>query len=126
MSETNSSESGHSAFRASEKHFKSRTPHPQIASGLITRRLRKRIAASPSYPVLSEQGVLDLTRPSNNHLDEVSVAGWKPEEDATGGRPVRRINIERNGDREGSVSGYIVGDGMSLCSKPKLYVPFYC
>jgi hypothetical protein len=114
MSETASSESGYSAFRTSEKHFKSRTPHPQIASGLITRRLRKRIAASSSYPLLSEQGVLDLARPSDNDLDEVRTAGWKPEEDATGGRPVRRIDVKRNGNREGSFSGYIVGDGMSI------------
>jgi len=74
------------------------------------------MATSPSYPLLSEQGVLDLSRSSDRDLDEVRVAGWKADEDATGGRPLRRIDVKRNGEREGCISGYIVGDGMSINS----------
>jgi hypothetical protein len=70
-----------------------------------------------SYPLLSGQGVLDLSRPCDEDLDEVRTAGWKPDEDATGSRPIRRIDVKRDCSGQGSVSGYIVGDGMSQCSK---------
>jgi hypothetical protein len=112
MSETTSSETGYSAFRTSEKYFKSRVPHPDIAAGLIKRRFRKRPNASASYPLLAGQGVLDLSRPVNSELDEVRSAGWKTDEDPTAGRPVRRIKLsKRTLTQTREVAGYIVGDG---------------
>jgi hypothetical protein len=104
------SESGHSAFRTSEKYFKSRAPHPEIAAGLIKRRLRKRMDPAQSYPLLQGQGVLDLSRPVGQEKeDEVKRAGWKTDEDPLGGRPGRKIRVDKPG--AGSRDGYIVGDG---------------
>jgi hypothetical protein len=107
------SESGHSAFRTSEKYFKSRAPHPEIAAGLIKRRLRKRMDPAQSYPLLQGQGVLNLSRPvEQEKKDEVKRAGWKTDEDPLGGRPARKIRVDK--PRADSRDGYIVGDGESV------------
>lgn len=115
MSESITSESGHSAFRTSEKYFKSRAPHPAIASGLIRRRLKKGRDPTQSYPLFQGQGVLDLSRPSKEGKeDEVRRAGWKSEDDPLAGRPARQIKVHKPvGQGVETIAGYIVGDGES-------------
>jgi hypothetical protein len=109
------SDSGYSAFRTSEKYFKSRAPAVP-PTGSLARRFRKRADPSASYPLLKGQGVIDLSRPDNLEEDEVRLAGWKVDEDATGGRPIKKIKVRRR-IKESSqnvveeVGGYIVGDG---------------
>jgi hypothetical protein len=53
---------------------------------------------------------LDLSRPVGQEKeDEVKRAGWKTDEDPLGGRPGRKIRVDKPG--AGSRDGYIVGDG---------------
>lgn len=119
MSESTASESGHSAFRTSEKYFKSRAPHPGIATGLIRRRLRKGKDPSLTYPLLQGQGVLDLSRPVEiGKEDEVRRAGWKTDDDPLAGRPARKIKVSKPGpETVETLDGYIIGDGRSRSSR---------
>jgi hypothetical protein len=66
-----------------------------------------------SYPLLQGQGVLNLSRPvEQEKKDEVKRAGWKTDEDPLGGRPARKIRVDK--PRADSRDGYIVGDGESV------------
>lgn len=137
MSSVFSESSEYSAFRTVEKYFKSRQPIASTSNGtpLLKKRFKRRGDPSLTYPSLREQGVLDLSRPTEEEQDEVRKAGWVVDEDVSGGRRVRKVKLKGSEN-----DAYIVGDGTRLFAQccavlknrdtirssptPRLYPPF--
>jgi hypothetical protein len=112
------------AFRRVEKHFKSR--HAQAPEAVKERKKQSRLLASGvnlqdslrngDYPVLKGQGVINLSRTTEDGQDEDMAAGWDVQEDRSGGREYEEIEVEKTDDygeevESRFVKGYIIGDG---------------
>lgn len=109
MTSSTSEPSEYSPFRISEKYFKSRTPTSATAStSSLRKRFKRNADPSLNYPLLRGREVLDLSRPEDEGEDEVRRAGWAVDEDMTGGRAVRKIELDDAGRKR---IGYNIGDG---------------
>lgn len=112
------------AFRRVEKHFKSR--HAQAPEAIKERKKQNRLQASGvtsqdslrngDYPVLKGQGVINLSRTTEDGQDEAVAAGWDVQDDRFGGREYEEIQVEKTDDygeevESRYVKGYILGDG---------------
>lgn len=137
-------------FRAAEKYFKSRfnsTPAPGNVNGssvTVTEKQRRKAAKAISsgspldqipyewlgYPLLTCQGVLDLSRPELNGdggkeaEDEVKRAGWRTDDSPFAGRTMKKIEVTKLVEKDGEKAfeegrAYMKKEGQSSWSEDR-------